>query len=119
MSVLPFGPCDNLAAFSQILKEFVICKANVVIQKYVCSHVILFAVCFLLSIFQVIDNMFGKLYITSCESSVCLNCEYPNIHSRGVTFSLMVECQGHVYALKLVTAPVYRKVQVMLALSFL
>lgn len=46
--------------------------------------------------------MWEKLYITLSESSVCLSCEYPNIHYRGVTFLLIAKQQEHVYALKLV-----------------
>ena len=55
-------------------------------SENICFHGILFTVCFVLSVFQIIGNMCGKLYMTLYESSVCLNCEYPNVHSKGVSF---------------------------------
>lgn len=66
------------------------------------------------------DNMCGKLYTTFYEYSVCLSCEYPNICSREVTFLFIIKHQGHVsiYTLKWVNAYVYRKVEVLSALSF-
>lgn len=105
MSVFPFSPFDNLASFGQVLKEFMICKNNCSYSESMFAFMaFLFAVCFLLSRFQIVDTICGKLYVTLYESSVCLSCEYPNVPSKGVSFLLIIMHQGHICALKSVNA---------------